>query len=380
MSQEPFGDIPLFREIQKLLSSSEGPLNLEIARQVGAAIVAQAPSPPASTRTLAQSFESDVAEAAVLIAGYTRLTPDEPMRTSMLVRAEWVPASLESWRWLLERLAGRLSAAGADAGADERDSQPDPMQAMMGQVAPLLLGLQAGTLVGHLATESLGRYDPPIPREDDGRLFFVPENVASLATEYDFDLDTFTRWLALHDAARHLVMTSVPWAGRYVRSLFAEVVDAIEIDVNDLEARLSELQAGGMEVLEGGLEPATIMPIAQTERHARALDRLRAFAAVLEGYAHHAFEQVAERTLADIGRINEGMTRRNAAPTEARTMLAELLGVSFDRDLEAAGATFCAAVVQLKGMSVLNRIWDAPDNVPTLEEVKDPFTWMERVT
>ncbi|MGH2809144.1 MAG: hypothetical protein ACRDKT_17910, partial [Actinomycetota bacterium] len=37
MSQDPF-DIPLFREIQKILASGEGPLNMEIARQVATAV------------------------------------------------------------------------------------------------------------------------------------------------------------------------------------------------------------------------------------------------------------------------------------------------------------------------------------------------------
>ena len=37
MTQDPFGDIPLFREIQRLLASGGGPVNLEIARQIALA-------------------------------------------------------------------------------------------------------------------------------------------------------------------------------------------------------------------------------------------------------------------------------------------------------------------------------------------------------
>jgi uncharacterized protein (DUF2342 family) len=36
-------------------------------------------------------------------------------------------------------------------------------------------------------------------------------------------------------------------------------------------------------------------------------------------------------------------------------------------------------VVKLRGIASLNRIWEAPDNLPTLDEIKDPFAWMERV-
>jgi uncharacterized protein (DUF2342 family) len=35
--------------------------------------------------------------------------------------------------------------------------------------------------------------------------------------------------------------------------------------------------------------------------------------------------------------------------------------------------------VKLRGIRSLNSMWEAPDNLPTLEEIRDPFTWMERV-
>lgn len=60
-------------------------------------------------------------------------------------------------------------------------------------------------------------------------------------------------------------------------------------------------------------------------------------------------------------------------------MLSSLLGLSIDRPLESSGATFCAAVVKLKGLGALNRVWEAPDNLPTIAEIKDPFSWIERV-
>jgi uncharacterized protein (DUF2342 family) len=41
--------------------------------------------------------------------------------------------------------------------------------------------------------------------------------------------------------------------------------------------------------------------------------------------------------------------------------------------------TFCAAIVKLQGIEKLNLMWAAPDNLPTLDEVRDPFAWIERV-
>jgi putative hydrolase len=378
MSQDPFGDIPLFREIQRILASGEGPINFEIARQVAVAAATQGMSEATPATDPARALARAVHDAEILVSGYTRLTPEEPMRLLLVNRSAWATSTLEAWRWLLERLAGRFAAQLGDGTNGSEES--NPMQTAMGQVAPLLLGLQTGTLIGSLAQEALGRHDLPIPRDDDGRLIFVEPNVQQVTAEYGFDSEDFRRWLALHEAARHLVFTAHPWVGKYARSLLSDLVDAIEIDTGELERRLMELQTKGMEALQEGLGGSEqSVPITQTERHRRALDRFRGFVAVSEGYASHAAAAVSHEILSDSSRIDEGMARRSAVPSEGQRLLATILGISFDKDLHAAGATFCAAVVQLKGLPALNRLWDAPDNVPSLHEVRDPFQWMERV-
>jgi putative hydrolase len=375
MSQEPFGDIPLFREIQRLLSSSEGPVNLEIARQVALAVATQGAQDPRPAPATTSSFDTAVHQCEGPLSGYTRLSVIEPVRSHVVGLAWWVTATLEGWRWLLDRLAGRFS--GQLTGL-EGEPEAGPLQAALGQVGPLLMGLQAGTLVGHLARDSLGRYDLPIPRDDDGRVFFVLANVDRAVADYGFDSEVFRRWLALHQVARHLVVSSVPWVHRYLKSLLTEVVDAVEIDASDLERRLVELQSQGMNALQEGLGASNVLPVVPTERHRRALERLHAFLALFEGYAVHAVRALAPEIVGDTARIDEGMARRDAAASTGRDLLSGLLGVSIDRDAESAGATFCAAVTRLKGPKFLNRVWDAPDNLPDTQELRDPFAWMER--
>jgi putative hydrolase len=377
VSQQPFGDIPLFRELQKLLSTDQGPINKELALQVATAIAAEGPADGRPDAAAIREFGLAVHSAEMLLAGYTRLQSQEPAQTEVLRRSDWVPATLSSWMWVLELLSTRFTSAAQGLG-DGEASMPGA-EAIIGQLAPLLLGLQVGTLLGHLSLESLGRYDLPIPRDDAGKLFLVDANAAGIATDYGFEISQFRAWLALREASRHLIGAGAPWVERYRKSLLATLVESIEIDTGDLERRIVEMQSGGMEGLQEGFGGDQSFPIATTEAHSAALARLQSFTAVFEGYAAHAVSEVGPQMVPALSRIDEGMARFAASPSEGKAALSALLGIGSDRSLQHSGATFSAAVVKLRGIDELNRVWEAPDNLPTLSEVKDPFTWMERV-
>lgn len=376
MSQDPFGDIPLFREIHRLLASGGGPINMEIARQVAAATSLQegtdAPVRAEQDRVLADA----VRESEVLLAGYSRLSFAEPVATTVITRSEWITGTLEGWKWLLEHLAERFTAELGDVGAEEGEQ---PAAQMMTQIGPLLLGLQTGGLIGSLATEVLATYDPPIPRDGSVEAFLVGGNVQKFASDFGLDEGTVIKWLALNEVARSLTDRSVTWVERYRRNLLITLVDSIEIDTGELERRLVDLQTSGVEALTAGSPFDRSIPVVETHAHRAALDRLRAFMALYEGYAMHIADEVKGELLDDALRVEESMRRYNASPSEGKAMLASVLGFSTDRELESAGRTFCEAVVKLEGIASLNRVWEAPDNLPTYDEIRDPFQWIERV-
>ncbi|MFN2390198.1 MAG: zinc-dependent metalloprotease [Actinomycetota bacterium] len=379
MSDEPFGDVPLFREIQKLLSAGHGPVNLEIARQVGTAVAGGGSPSTRTDPTRAAALGAAVRAAEPVIAGYTRIPLTEPARVALVTRPEWVQTSLAGWRWLLDALATHLANQLQRSVQHEADEAAGGMGAILGQVTPLLLGMQAGTLLGHLARESLGRYDPWLPRADDLRLFFVPHNIDEVLDEYSIDAAIFTSWLAGRDTARHHLATNVGWIDRYFRGLLEAVIDALEIDPGDLERKLMELQSEGMGDLQRGIAPHDLLPLVPTDRHRTASARLTAFVALLEGYAAHSWHAVSDQMLGATAMVDEAMARRDLAPHEGEAILFGLLGISPEPGLDSAATTFCKALVELHGMSALNRVWEAPDNLPSIAELRDPFQWIERV-
>lgn len=377
MSDQPFGDIPLFQELQRLLSSGGGPINTEIAAQIARSQLGSQ-SGPAPAKARETVFADDVRAAEMLLAGYTRLSVVEPARAGLVTPHRWVDETLAGWSWLFEAFAASFTRTISERATGGSSEGEGGAAAMMGPVIPLLMGLQVGTLVGQLARDTLGRYDLPIPRDDDGKLFLVEQNSDAVAKDYDFDTADFTRWLAIRETSRDLIFTNAPWALKYLKAAFRELVESIEVDMGEIESMLSGLQTGGMEAMSE-LSPGGVLPVVQTERHRIALERLRSFITLFEGYSAHAGGAVAGEVVPTAARIEEGMSRRAASPSEGKAALSSVLGLSFDKQSVARGKTFCDAVTSLHGIQALNQVWGAPDNLPNSEELRDPFLWMERV-
>jgi putative hydrolase len=253
------------------------------------------------------------------------------------------------------------------------------MTMVMKQVGPLLMGLQSGTLVGHLAREVISGFDPSIPREGETGIVLVLPNIEKVASDYELDPEAVIKFLAVQDVARYIVVQGVSWVAPYRRNLMTALVDAIEIDTSEMERRLVDLQTLGLEALQEGVAVDASIPLVPTTGHQQALDRVRAFVGLHEGYASRACDAVASELLGDPTKISEVIARQRAATSEAKDLLASVLGFSLDRDLTSTGTTFCAAIEQLEGLQALNQVWAAPDNLPTYGELKDPFVWMDRV-
>jgi hypothetical protein len=67
---EAFRDAPLFRELQRVMSSSSGPVNWELARQVGVANAVEAGSDHEASEGDRRMLEDAVRVAELLRAGY----------------------------------------------------------------------------------------------------------------------------------------------------------------------------------------------------------------------------------------------------------------------------------------------------------------------
>jgi coenzyme F420 biosynthesis associated uncharacterized protein len=386
--EQPFGvppgdvwnDVPLFREIQRVLMSSSGPVNWELARQVGIASASWGTEDPAPSEEDRRGFDEAVRVAELQVAGFTGLeAPSDIPRVEAVRRGQWVQANIEGLRALLEPAAAKIGDAIATS---QRDAVPEQAQAgvaqMLGQVSPLLLGAQVGTVLGTLAQQVLGQYDIAVPRPDGaGALLFVVPNIARFEEEWSLDPIDFRTWIAIHEVT-HRFEFARPWALARFRELIDDFTSTLTLDVEELQQRLASLDPSnpeGMQEMLAGQD--SLFGAVMDDEQRLKLRRIQAFMTASEGYGDHVMHALGEQMLPSYARIDEAM-RRYRETEHVDPVFERLLGIEVKREQYRLGRAFCDTVVELTDEATLARMWDSAEALPSMPELEEPRLWLAR--
>ena len=71
--------------------------------------------------------------------------------------------------------------------------------------------------------------------------------------------------------------------------------------------------------------------------------------------------------------------RRDQARGPAK-LLQQILGLEAKLRQYAEGEKFVRSVEEAGGRSLFDRVWQGPEWLPSLAEIRDPSTWVRRVT
>ena len=389
-------------QVMRLLQS-EGPVNWEIAQQVAGYVALDgAPSEPSVSNEDREELDELARAAESHVVAETGLSSVLGLKTTAIGRSEWVELHLTSLRPVLEALAVTLRKALDEDEGDDDSTQPpgahpsgaaanpfglagqfgsgaDPFGGLLTMLAPLLLGVQAGSMVGYLAQHALGRYDLPLPTDDEPSLAFVVPNLDAFEAAWSIDRRDLRFAVALHEVV-HAAERSVPWVRERLLGLAIEYVSAYEVDSNAVESQFGALDPNDPSSFAGIAEhPEALLGAMQSERQHEILERIQALTMVLEGYADVVVERLGGRLLNDFPRVHEAMQRHHIERGEAERFIEQLLGLRLDRDHYEQGESFCRGVIERAGMDGLNRLWESEHLLPTPNELDAPGLWLARI-
>lgn len=356
-------NIPVFREIQRVLMAQSGPVNWEIARQIANAVSEAGGAGQAHDEKDVEQLTEAARIAELHLTKVTRLeSPAALERIEVVDRRGWADRNLDGMKPLIERFAGRFEGSAA-------------MPGVLGAVGPFLIGVQVGFLVGYLSRRVLGQYDLCLPRPGDEALYFVYPNIVQVERELEFDPQQFRMWLALHEVTHHLEFQGLRWTRPHFIGLIESFVDASEVDPQQL---VEKLQGFGDPERWNYIasHPEELLPLMMTDAQRKVAEDIQSFMSVLEGFAEWAMDAAGKDLLPEFEKMREGINRRRVERSSIEKMLEGLLGIDLKMKQYRAGEKFVSAVARADKLDLL---WVGAENLPSSAEIENPAAWLSRV-
>jgi putative hydrolase len=360
------------------MSSSSGPVNWELARQVGVANAVEAGADAEPTEDDRRVLEEAVRVAELHVGRFTSLAaPADVAQVRAVRRAEWVNANAENLRALLEPAATRLTDAIERSTGEQLPAEMAQMSAFLRQLSPLLLGTQVGQVLGMLAQRVMGQYDIAVPRPSPGQLLFVVPNLAAFERDWSLDPREFRTFVALHEVT-HRFEFARGWAADRFRTLIDDYLSTLKLDIEGMQARLATIDPTDPEAIQAiaGSDEGLFWADLDDEQRLK-LGRIQAFMASAEGYGDHVMQELGAEILGTYARIQEAMKRYREGE-RGDPVFERLLGVDMKREQYEKGRAFCDAVAAQTDEQTLSRMWESEESLPSLPELEEPVLWLSR--
>jgi putative hydrolase len=376
----PFANLPMFGDLAKALAG-QGPLNWDAARQF-AAISSTGGTPEGNVDPAVRIAYSNLAPIAEMHVRDVTALDAPAAQLELTTRGVWAQRTLDAYRPLFTELAVSLGRSQPPSA----DSEGDPMMAMMAglsqMMAPSMMGMALGSMVGRLAVRAFGQYDLPIPRESS-TLLLVPASIDSFADDWSLPVDEMRLWVLSQELIGHAVFSHSA-ARDAVTTLVQRHVGAFRPDPESVADKLSSLDVGDgdpMQVIQRALsDPEVLLGAVRSPEQIELAPVLDSAVAAVVGYVDYMVDAVAVRVIGGNAlRIAEAVRRRRVEATAEDVFIERLLGLQVTAALVQRGKMFVGGVVDRAGEGALTHLFTDAGGLPTPAELDAPGLWLARV-
>jgi len=352
-------------------SVSTGLIDWEQARKFALRVSQweQASIPDRASRR--EQYTRLVEQSEPLIAEYLKVQLPAPInRVYVVDRREWLEANFSSFAVVfqpIEELYQRLGARQNNIGAT------------IGQINGKLIGSQMGILLGFLARRVLGQYDLSLLSPDPeirGALYFVEPNIARVQTQLGLSDEDFRLWIALHEVTHVFEFEAYPWVREYFNGLLREFLNSLSDQLATVGGGLPQLlgrlvggRSGGQHWIERMLSPD----------QQRIFDQLQALMSLVEGYSNHIMNAIGEQLLPSFRQIEARVEQRQSNKPLFDEIFNRITGMDLKLAQYKQGEAFVNAVAEARGVEFINRVWERPEHLPTMDEIRNPQRWIARM-
>jgi len=346
-------------------------INWERARSIAFAMNRDEGAAVASESALAE-YREMVAQCEPLIAGYMGAELPQAMEQIYVFnRVDWIEANVRAFADLFAPLEGLNTA---------RTMTSPTAIALVSGFNQTVLSAEVGVLLGYLARRVLGQYDLALLGKEPvsgGKLYFVEPNIQASAELMGLDGHEFRLWLALHETTHAFEFEAFPWVRPHFNHLLQQYITLVTSD-------LTSMAGGGMKTLLDRIQAQrgagrNIMEMVMTPEQKRLFDQMQALMSVIEGYSNHVMNAVGKQVLPTLDTMKRAFEGRQRQRSQSEALFIRLTGLEMKMEQYRLGEEFIDAVVRERGHDFALKVWQGPDNLPTLVELRAPRQWITRI-
>lgn len=319
----------------------------------------------AEATAVVEELRSLTDDAAGHVNAFAKLTPQVAHHPVKVVdRADWAGVNIDGLQKVITPLADKLS------GGRELNG----LSAMIG---PRLTGVQAGTVLAYLSGRVLGQFE--VFSSEPGELMLVAPNIVETERKLDVVPRDFRLWVCLHEVTHRSQFTAVPWMRGYFLSQVQAFADAAQTGNDQLADRLRAALGALADSVRNPESRTSVLDIVQTPAQKVIIERLTALMTLLEGHAEFVMDGVGPDVVPSVEEIRARFNKRRESHNPIERVVRRLLGIEMKMRQYAEGHKFVQTVVERVGIDHFNRIWTAPETLPTTDDIADPDAWITRV-
>jgi coenzyme F420 biosynthesis associated uncharacterized protein len=351
-------------------------IDWERAKSIAVSMNQEAALTALERRRLDREYYELVQKTVPLVSRHSGMTlPRELSQVYAFDRVDWINANIEAFRHMFAPLE-KLDLFG-------QSHAPRVVNVLWSGLNQTVVSAELGILLGYLARRVLGQYDLALlgrePIEESGKLYFVQPNIRNLERTLGLPSDQFRLWLALHETTHAFEFEANPWLRQHINGMIEEYFTFITADLEHLKRGFGGLKVFIDRARQSGLRTASWIELMMTPEQRQLFTRMQATMAVVEGYSNYIMKVVGRELLPNFTTINQRFEARQRERSTAERLFIKLTGLDLKLEQYRLGETFITEVARLRGDAFTRHVWDGPESLPTMAELRDPPAWIARI-
>ncbi len=358
-------------------SSKEGLIDWDRARSVAVSMNRDVALTAGERSRLDREYYDLVQRTIPLVSAHSGVSLPRPLdEVYAFDRVDWIHANIHGFQRMFEPLE-RLDIFNSP-------NSPRAANAVWSGLNRTIVSAELGLLVGYLARRVLGQYDLALlgrePIETTGKAYFVQPNIRNTERTLGIPSDQFRLWLALHETTHAFEFEAYPWVREHMNNMIQEYFTFLTEDIEYLKRGLSGLKAFWDRARSNNtVDGSAWIEMVMTPDQRRLFSRMQATMAVIEGYSNYIMNAVGRDLMPDYDQIARRFEQRQRHKSPAEQFFIKLTGLDMKMEQYRLGESFINAVVRLRGDRFAHRVWEGPEMLPTMDELRNPDEWVARI-